>query len=195
LNLQDLLSLRNGSKISTTAGTAQAPGDGGNIDIETDFIVADPNENSDISANAFTGRGGQANISAEAIFGIQERDFPTPLSDITASSEFGVAGVVEIETPEVDPNRALAALPETSDEVELAQGCQAGDEQGTVAFFNLGRGGLPPTPEDPLSSETIITPWIELTSEVENDLDQATDGVPKLSNGGTEMLFPICRQS
>ena len=193
LQVQDILFLEDGSTISATAGTAQAGGDGGNITIESDFIVADPNNNSDITANAFTGRGGQVTISAEGILGIEERDRPTTLSDITATSEFGVAGVVEIETPEVDPNRALAALPDTPDEVELAQGCQADDEQGTVAFFNIGRGGLPPRPDEPLRSETIITPWVGLTSEEEDNLDRALQGIPIISKREA-MLFPNCRR-
>ena len=62
LQLGELLLLRNGGQISTTAGTAQAGGDGGNININSPFIVALPNENSDITANAFTGDGGNVDI-------------------------------------------------------------------------------------------------------------------------------------
>ena len=189
LQVQDILFLEDGSTISATAGTAQSGGDGGNVAIEADFIIADPNDNSDITANAFTGKGGQVTISAEGILGIEERDRPTTLSDITATSEFGVAGVVEIETPEVDPNRALAALPDTPDEVELAQGCQADEEQGTVAFFNVGRGGLPPRPDEPLRSETIITPWVGLTSEAEN-LTQILEGT--IVTTKSISLLPAC---
>ncbi|NJL09508.1 MAG: hypothetical protein HC908_02770 [Calothrix sp. SM1_7_51] len=57
LSLQKLLSLNFGSLISTTAGTTQAGGNGGNINLKTQFIVADPNQNSDITANAFAGSG------------------------------------------------------------------------------------------------------------------------------------------
>ena len=49
----DLLLLRNGGSISTNAGR-----NGGNIGINADFIVAVPNENSDISANAIGGMVG-----------------------------------------------------------------------------------------------------------------------------------------
>ena len=73
LNLQDRLFLRNGSQISTTAGNQEFGGDGGNITIDTPFIVAVPRENSDITANAFEGSGGQINITAQGIFGIEER--------------------------------------------------------------------------------------------------------------------------
>ncbi|AUB43497.1 Large exoprotein involved in heme utilization or adhesion (plasmid) [Nostoc flagelliforme CCNUN1] len=62
INLQtDLLLLRRGAEISTTAGTAEAGGNGGNINIDapSGFIIAVPNENSDITANAYTGSGGR----------------------------------------------------------------------------------------------------------------------------------------
>ena len=73
LNIQDLLLLRNESKISTTAGDQQFGGDGGNININTPdgFIVAFPNENSDITANAFSGDGGKVDITAFGVYGIE----------------------------------------------------------------------------------------------------------------------------
>ncbi|MUG91879.1 hypothetical protein F7734_05095 [Scytonema sp. UIC 10036] len=42
----NLLLLRRGAKISTTAGTEQKGGDGGNININSKFIIAVPQENS-----------------------------------------------------------------------------------------------------------------------------------------------------
>ncbi len=176
LQVQDLLLLGNSSQISTTAGTAQAKGDGGNITIDAKFILAVPEENSDITANAFFGNGGRISITANGIFGIEPRDRLTPLSDITSSSTFGLAGIVDINNPDVDPNQGLAKLQEAPEEVELAEGCQADDGQKTAAFFNIGRGGLPPTPEEPFSSETIIAPWIPLISEGEKDSEQAFSG-------------------
>mgnify|MGYP001804698469 CR=1 FL=1 len=62
LNLQDVLVLRNNSQISSTAGDEKFGGDGGNISINSPFIVALPNEDSDITANAFEGRGGNVDI-------------------------------------------------------------------------------------------------------------------------------------
>jgi large exoprotein involved in heme utilization and adhesion len=147
--------MRRNSQISTTAGTAQAGGNGGNIEIDTDFIVAVPQENSDIIANAFTGRGGNINITAQGIYGIESRPKVTPLSDITASSQFGVNGVVTINTPDVDPNRGLVSLPVEPVNVEVAQGCQVSGKQSSVAFFNMGRGGLAPNPYEPISSSDI----------------------------------------
>jgi len=75
LSPTNILRLRRGSQISTTAGFAQAGGNGGNITINTPngFIVAVPNENSDISANAFTATGGKVTVNATGIYGIIPR--------------------------------------------------------------------------------------------------------------------------
>jgi large exoprotein involved in heme utilization and adhesion len=160
LSIQNILLLRRGSLISTTAGTASAAGNGGNITINTPFIVAVPLENSDITANAFTGKGGNIQITAQGIFGIQFRGQQTPLSDITASSKFGVDGVVELNTPDVDPSQGLATLPVELVDVSglIAQGCPAGGGtvgQGQSEFIITGRGGLPPSPSETLRSDAV----------------------------------------
>ncbi|MEH2363532.1 beta strand repeat-containing protein, partial [Nostoc sp.] len=96
----DLLLLGHGAQISTNAGTAEKGGDGGNININSRFIIANPEQNSDISANAFTGTGGNIQINSQGIFGIESRPKPTEKSDITASSELGVSGVTNINAPD-----------------------------------------------------------------------------------------------
>lgn len=164
LQVQDLLMLRHNSRISTTAGTAQAGGDGGNIDINTKFLIAIPSENSDIAANAFTGKGGSVQIAAQGIFGLEPRDRPTLRSDITASSERGVSGTVELITPDVDPSQGLVNLP--TDVVDasrlIAQSCSGGG--GATAsrlseFIITGRGGLPPSPSDAIATDAV---WQDL---------------------------------
>ncbi len=162
LQLLDLLTLRNSSQISATAGTAQAGGNGGNITIDAPFIIAFPNEDSNIQADAFEGKGGNITIDTNGIFGIEERDKETNLSDITASSEFGQQGAVEINTSAVDPTRGLNNLPQEEQDTEVAQSCQETGSQSTLEFFDVGRGGLPPTPEDLFSSEIVIAEWIPL---------------------------------
>ncbi|HZG41090.1 MAG TPA: filamentous hemagglutinin N-terminal domain-containing protein, partial [Nodosilinea sp.] len=73
LNISDVIVLLNNSRISTTAGTALAGGNGGNIDITTTYLVAQPNGNNDITANAFSGAGGSVLITAQGIFGLTPR--------------------------------------------------------------------------------------------------------------------------
>ena len=170
LTFLEPLRLRNNSQITATAGTAEAGGDGGNINIDAPFIIAVPNEDSDITANAFEGNGGKIIINTEGIFGIEFRDHETPLSDITASSEFGQEGEVEINTNGVDPTRSLNNLPQESTETEVAQSCQENNRTITLEFFDIGRGGLPPTPDDLLSNEMIIAEWIPLDLQTEIEL-------------------------
>ncbi|MEP0752051.1 S-layer family protein [Trichocoleus sp. Lan] len=159
--VQDLLLLRHNSRISSTAGIAGAGGNGGNITINSSFIVAVPGENSDITANAFTGNGGNIQITTQGIFGIQFREDETLLSDITASSEFGVNGVVEINTPDVDPSRGVVALP--TDLVDasglIASSCGTTVGQQKSELVVTGRGGIPPNPGETLSSVTV---WSDL---------------------------------
>ena len=150
LQAQDLLLLRQNSQISTTAGTEEAGGDGGNITINAGSIVAVPTENSDTKANAYTGKGGMVLLTASGIFGTQLRDRLTPESDITASSEFGVNGVIDIKTPDIDPSHGLVVLPAqlVDSSALIASGCGVSRSQQQSKFIVTGRGGLPLRPLD-----------------------------------------------
>jgi large exoprotein involved in heme utilization and adhesion len=158
LDVPNLFLLRRGSTVSTTAGTAQAGGDGGNIAIAAGFLVAFPTEDSNIAADAFTGRGGNIDITTQGIFGIEFRDRQTPLSDITASSQFGINGAVILNTPDIDPIQGAIELPTLFSIPSLARGCRARGSQ-TSSFVNTGRGGLPTNPADPLIPDTL---WQDL---------------------------------
>ena len=136
------IQLRYGSRITTNATQTAT---GGNINIDTNTLVA--LENSDITANAEESFGGQISIIAQGIFGTQFREFLTPESDITASSELGAEfnGVVEINTIGTDPNSGLVQLPTglADSSKKIASGC--GKNQ-TGNFTVVGRGGLPESP-------------------------------------------------
>ncbi|MEO0769826.1 MAG: filamentous hemagglutinin N-terminal domain-containing protein [Cyanobacteria bacterium J06649_4] len=158
LMLRNLLLMRDSNLISTEAGTAGAGGNGGRITIDASngFIVAVPNENSDIRANAFEGNGGNVSITARNLLGIAFRPglSGTPASDITSSSEFGNSGTVtinEINTNNLEPETELPV--ETAPET-VAQGCRGQGTQ-TGRFVSTGRGGLPTSPTTPLSSHSI----------------------------------------
>jgi filamentous hemagglutinin family protein len=152
-----LIVLRRGSRISTNARGSNIPG--GNINIDTDNLVAVPKENSDITANSEDFRGGNIIVTASGIFGIDFREQLTPLSDITAtgvSEEF--SGTVEFITPGIDPARGLAELPtgvvDASD--AIAQGCR---DVRSSSFVVSGRGGLPPTPQQALGDDPRWRDW------------------------------------
>ncbi|MBD1889852.1 filamentous hemagglutinin N-terminal domain-containing protein [Coleofasciculus sp. FACHB-SPT9] len=158
INLRSpLIVLRNGSNITTNARGSDIPG--GNINIDTDNLVAVPNEDSNITANSEDFRGGNVTVRASGIFGIEFREQPTRLSDITAtgaSSEF--SGTVNLITPGIDPSRGLAELPtEVVDASDaITQGCR--DVQGS-SFVVTGRGGLPPTPQQALGDDPRWRDW------------------------------------
>jgi len=97
LKVADDITLGNDSTISAKAFNNA---NGGNLTIDTNFIVAFPDGNNDIIANAAQGTGGNINITAESLFGIEERLQNDFTNDIDASSEFGFNGNVSINTPE-----------------------------------------------------------------------------------------------
>lgn len=146
------LVLRRGGAITANA---QGSSRGGNISINSDFIVAIPTENSDITANAANNFGGRVSISTVGILGIQPRAQLTPLSDITASSALGSEfnGVVEINTPNVDPSQGLVEVPTIVDaNTRVAATCGPG---GVNQFIVTGRGGLPELPEQALRGQAL----------------------------------------
>ncbi|MHC5748693.1 MAG: filamentous hemagglutinin, partial [Nostoc sp.] len=145
LTASDRLILRRGSGISTTAGTAQAGGDGGNINIDSRFIIAVPEENSDIAANAFTGTGGKVEINSQGVFGIESRKKPTEKSDITASSEQGVSGVVNINAPDTSSiqNGFSELSPAIDTNALIANSCiSRGTKRQENSFTITGSGAL-----------------------------------------------------
>jgi large exoprotein involved in heme utilization and adhesion len=149
LNLTDLLLLRNVSLISASAGTEQAGGNGGNINISVPFIVAIPEEDSDITADAFEGTGGNVAITARGIFGIEPRAQRTPLSDITASSELGISGNLNLDVLDTDfIENNLTTLDETPvDTATLTAGsCIARTDDTDSSFVVTGADGLPQQP-------------------------------------------------
>lgn len=167
LNVRDFLFLRNGSLISATAGTAQQGGNGGNITINASkgFIIGVKQENSDITANAFTGSGGRVNITAQGIYGLQFRPQLTPFSDITASSTFGINGIVTLNTPGVDPSQGLEELPTdlVDPSRQIVQTCPRGvGSRALGTFIITGRGGLPQNPTDLLSGSLPVKPLARL---------------------------------
>ncbi len=158
LQSQNSLLLRNGSQISTSAGNQQFGGDGGNINISTPFLLAFPTENSDITANAFTGKGGQIQISTNNIVGFLQGNKLTKFSDITASSTLGIDGVVEISSPEVDTSQIVISEAETTEDASklITQGCKAAAETSS-SFLITGKGGLAPSPDAILNANITLS--------------------------------------
>jgi filamentous hemagglutinin family protein len=182
LQVQDFLLLRRGSFISTTAGTAQAGGDGGNIAIEAKSIIAVPKEDSNLTANAFSGRGGNVRITTQGIFGIEPRSRTTPFSDITASSDFGISGTILLNSPDIDPSRGTATLPTGLVDTNslIANSCVARrNRQGR--FIITGTGGLATQPDDLANA---AFPTYELIPEVQQvSVPAESDRIYQLATG------------
>ncbi|NMF61308.1 two-partner secretion domain-containing protein [Brasilonema octagenarum] len=175
INLQNLglLRMENQSLIS-----AQAFNDanGGNITINAPngFVVAFPGQNNDIVASAERGTGGNIDIKATNIFGLEQRK-STPINttnDIDASSQFGSQGTVIINTLDVDPSRGLFELSENV--IDPAQQIALNPcIKGFGSTFTVtGRGGLPTDPNKILSSDNVR---VDLIQPVVNQKNSSSD--------------------
>ena len=140
----DTLQLSHNSTITASAGGI---GKGGNININTDTLAA--LENSNVSANAQGGTGGQVTINTQGLF-------LSPYSEITATSEAGPQfnGVVQINTLDIDPNRAILKPTAQPEPPIVASACQRGSNTATSEFVITGTGGIPLNPDELLYSQT-----------------------------------------
>jgi filamentous hemagglutinin family protein len=159
INAKKVLLLRNNSNISTTAGNQQAPGDGGNIKITTPLLATVPNENTDVTANAFRGQGGKIKIDTQGLFGITVSLRNTPGNDITAFSQTdpSLDGIIAVDISGIDPSQGLVNIPVAVVDAseKIATSCSSDNESDESQFIITGRGGLPPSPNDPLTSDAI----------------------------------------
>ncbi|MEH2112513.1 beta strand repeat-containing protein [Nostoc sp.] len=191
LTATDLLLLRHNSNISTTGGLAKSGGDGGNININAKFLVAIPKENSDISANAFLGNGGNVEINSQGIFGIEARPKPTKKSDITASSELGISGVTNINAPDTSSiQNSFTELPPVIDTNALiANSCiSRATKRQENSFTITGSGALTNNrPDNALVSNytTGEVRGVEITSRPWKKGDPIIEpqGLYRMSNG------------
>ncbi len=168
------LILRDNSEISASAGTDEAGGDGGNIDIDAQFILSFPDENK-ITAEAFLGTGGNINITTNSIFG---REF----LEISVSSELGLEGTVSINTLELELSPGLVELPSKLETLSIPQGCEASRGRGS-SFISSGRGGLPSSPTETLSSGEV---WKDV--QLPTQLSKNSANTTKQSNTTTERI-------
>jgi filamentous hemagglutinin family protein len=175
--------LRRGSQITTDAGKSE----GGNININSNLLLALPRENSDITANARSASGGGVNLNVANVFGLRavgreevrsrlgltDAEFtqlqvnPTsllPTSDIAAISQnSGPAfqGTVTFSSSGVNPAQGLVELPQNvvnPAQLIATNPCIEGAEN---EFTVTGRGGVPPSPKDSLSEDSVPFAWVE----------------------------------
>lgn len=206
----DTILMREGSEISTTAGTANLPGNGGNIDINTEIIAA--LENSNISANAFDGSGGAIAIDAEALFGLTARtrseletlfdadltqfdpsfDLPNT-SDITAISRTdpALSGQIDLNTPDIDPSRGVVELDNNIVDVASLIDRDPCRIVENSQFVETGKGGIPPSPTDTLTPSNTWEDWRFLEQDAPRNASGETiqnqippQAIPKIAATG-----------
>ncbi|MBD2730406.1 filamentous hemagglutinin N-terminal domain-containing protein [Nostoc sp. FACHB-892] len=136
----------NDASISATAGQQGTNGDGGNIIINTNILVAI--KNSSITANAFEGQGGNIRIDTKGLF-------LSPDSKITASSRFGLNGTIQINSLFSNPVQAKAEPEAIRATLEIASVCQSRSGGGKNKFVVTGIDNLLPSPNDLPSNSPI----------------------------------------
>ena len=159
LQVAEGITLQDNSFISARALNQ---GNGGNLSIDSRYIIAFPSSGngSDIIATAQQGRGGNININS-TLLGIQENTAVdgNSTNNIDASSEFSLNGDITVDTPDNNIIQGTIELP--SNVIEpgetRAQACQTNREaiaKNSLAI--VGRGGVTTAPDLPLSSQNIL---------------------------------------
>ena len=158
LDIEDLITLREDSIISARAFNNA---NGGNVTIDTNFVIAFPanTKGNDIVANASEGSGGNIDITAEAVLGLEERRSTqgNRTNDLDVSSQFGFDGNLSLNTPDVDATEGVRELPvgAIAAEDRVEQACSANSVNSSSLSF-AGRGNIPRKPTDVLSSNYIV---------------------------------------
>lgn len=149
------LTLLNGAQVF---GGTVGSGNGGLVKIQADdIIISGTGTDRVFDGIVSNGNGGNISIVAQALLGLEVRNSLTPENDITASSQTGVDGIVQIKTPDLDPSQGTVELPSdlTDPSHQISTGCLiAADNSLTLS----GRGGLPENPAN-LNS---VNPWEDL---------------------------------
>ncbi len=184
---------------------------GGNIRIKVfdGFIAAALN--SDIQANSYSGSGGEITISAKGVIGLVQRTreelanalnttSPNDLdgsrlltNDVIAISQSNafLNGQTNINSLNLDPSNGLNQVPKEPRATDIADSCQVSQGKESVQFYDIGRGGLPPRPEDPLSMDLIE--WSTQPSPLSAARAQDFDPSSRLPIARTTRLLPPCQ--
>jgi filamentous hemagglutinin family protein len=129
------------------------------VDISDNFGRL-PHNQSDIISNAFSTL------------------FDNDRVDISAASQSGSSGTVTI--PDVEPFRRLAPLPngfvDASNQIDQTCTPAGAEKREKNRFIIIGRGGLPPNPNEPLQGESVITNWVTLDPQEETQSQNTTSG-------------------
>ena len=190
INVSGLTTLDNNSLI-----LADATGDGvtgGNITIDGGLLILYPSDGetgNDIFANAEEGQGGNINITLQGLFGnFRLQEGPTRFNDISAinlqgnSSLLGSVQINSAVNPTQDPELLPTSLVDPSALIVAncpRSGKVAVDELGE--FIVTGRGGLPPSPLDPITQRSVLVDWVTIDTEEETIEEATSTPTPEVS--------------
>lgn len=178
INTRELLYL---NRSSITSSVQDGSGNGGDITIDPQFVVL---LDSQILAQAFAGNGGNISITAGNLF-------VSPDSIIDASSQLGIDGTIVIDSPDADVTDSIVQLPADYLDVTalLRNRCAARTASGTSSLVVQGKGGVPPSPDEPMSTWA-LAPAADAGSTTAADATSRAvalrgflDGVPALLMG------------
>lgn len=143
----DHIKLLNGAEISSSVFGNEFS-DSGNVTINSTNLVA--LNGSKITAQATGGKGGNIQVNAQVFL-----HDATNVNDVLNASSLvtGNDGTVVINAPNTDLSGSLTALPTrylATD--QLSHRCGADDPEERSRFTIQGRGGLPPSPDEPATT-------------------------------------------
>ncbi len=136
----DMINLNNSDITTMVQGGL---GNGGNISIDLQFLILN---NSKIIANAFGGNGGNISI-------ITDYFIADPLSVVTASSELGFDGDIEISSPNIDFTNIAMPVNSSFDTSRILKDiCEVKNNMNSSSLILGGRNGVQVGPGSPLYS-------------------------------------------
>ncbi len=138
-----LVSLSNNSAITASVGGG-ASTTGGSISIDSDFIVLN---NSQVLTEAFLGNGGNIQITSQGLFADSQ-------SNISASSQLGVDGIVDIDSVVEVIDNALSLPDAYAPAIKInQQPCASRAGSHAVSRFVISeKSGMPFSPENMLTA-------------------------------------------
>jgi filamentous hemagglutinin family protein len=129
--------------------------------------------------------------NAAAIKNIFSRVTGGNVSNIDASSEFGLDGTVSITILEPDAIQGTAELPinVVQPQETTEQTCAVNQETGKTNGLTIkGKGGVPPAPDLPLTANNIMINGNDVTSEVERQEELTPSATNPIMIDGKEII-------
>ena len=132
-------------------------------------------------------------MNAEQIFSFAEQSDPTNLvdnltNDISASSATGVAGVVNLNSLNIDPSQKIIELPTIflSKPLTLDPFCRASNPGNTFVFS--GSGGVP---SNPINLRNTSLPWEDWNIQKSLDSKKIQKHIKKSSSAAKADIIAI----